>query len=521
MLEKKESDFSIGDILKSIFILVIATGIGLLFWKMGFSEANIITIYILAVLLTSVLTSHQIYSLICSFVSVIVFNFFFTEPRYTLFAYDKDYPVTFIVMFLAAFISGSLAVRLKNQAKQSAMAAYRTKILLDTNQLLEQVSDKRRIMEVTAAQITKLLARHVVIYPVEEGELLSIRVFPAEGVEVPKQYTSKQEKEIAKWVLKNNKQAGATTDIYSYANCFYLSIQMNDFIYAIIGIAIDNHPLDAFEYSILLSILAECALTLENEKNAKEKEIARLLAEKEQLRSNLLRSISHDLRTPLTAISGNASNLLLNGDKFDAITKQQLYEDIYDDSMWLINLVENLLSITRIEEGQVRLRLSTELIDEVVMEALNHVNRRKGEHDIIIEAEDDILLARIDTRLIIQVIINLIDNAIKYTQFGSKIQIKMKKQSEKIVVEIADNGPGISDEMKPYIFEMFYSGAKNIADSRRSLGLGLCLCKSIVNAHGGEIWLSDNKPTGAIFTLTLPMGEVNLDEQNIDISSGR
>ncbi len=519
MIEKQENSFNIEDILKSIFMLLLATSIGLLFWKMGFSEASIITIYILAVLLTSIVTSHQIYSLICSFVSVIVFNFFFTEPRYTLFAYDKDYPVTFVVMFIAAFISGSLAVRLKNQAKQSAMAAYRTKILLDTNQLLEQVRDKRRIMEVTAAQLTKLLARHMVIYPVEEGKLLSVRVFPAEGVEVPQQYTTEREKTVAEWVLRNNKQAGATTDNYSDAKCFYLSIQMNEFVYGIVGIAMEDNPLDAFENSILLSILAECALALENEKNAKEKEEAALLAEKEQLRANLLRSISHDLRTPLTAISGNASNLLSNGDKFDKVTKQQLYEDIYDDSMWLINLVENLLSITRIEEGQIGLHLSTELIDEVVTEALNHVNRKKGEHNIIVETEDEILLARIDTRLIIQVIINIVDNAIKYTQKGSEIRIMMKKECEKIVVQIADNGSGISDEMKPHVFEMFYSGAKNIADSRRSLGLGLCLCKSIVNAHGGQIWVTDNVPTGAVFTLTLPMGEVNLDEQNIDISS--
>lgn len=364
--EKQESSFLEG-ILKSIFILVMSTGIGLLFWKLGLSEANIITVYILGVLLTSVLTSHQAYSLISSAVSVIVFNFFFTEPRYTLFAYDKDYPVTFIVMFTAALISGYLAVRLKKQTHELAMAT--------------------------------------------------------------------------------------------------------------------------------------------------------LLAEKEQLRANLLRSISHDLRTPLTAISGNASNLLSNGERFDEGTKQQLYEDIYDDSIWLINLVENLLSITRIEDGQVTLHLSTELVDEVMAEALNHVNRKKKEHSIIVEAEDEILLARIDTRLMIQVFINIIDNAIKYTQPGSDIRITMKKENEKILVRIADNGPGISEEVKAHIFEMFYSGAKSIADSRRSLGLGLCLCKSIVDAHGGEIWVSDNKPHGAVFTLTLPMGEVNLDEQDIDISS--
>ncbi len=521
MLEKENKLLHISDILKSILVLIVCTLIGVLFWKLGYSEANNITIYILGVLLISILTSHQIYSLISSAVSVIIFNFFFTNPRYTLFAYDKDYPITFVVMFTAAFISGYLANRLKKQAKESAMAAYRTKILLETNQLLEQVRDKRRIMEVTAAQLTKLLARHMIIYPVEEGKMLSARVFPAKGVEVPEQYISEEEKKVALWVLENNQHAGNTTANYSGAKCLYLSIRMKECIYGVVGIAIEDRPLDNFEESILLSILGECALALENEKNTKEKEAATLLAEKEQLRANLLRSISHDLRTPLTAISGNASNLLGNKNIFDEETKEQLYKDIYEDSIWLINLVENLLSITRIEEGQVALRLSTELIDEIVIDALSHVNRKKDEHTIFIEAEDDILLAKVDTRLMVQVFINILDNAVKYTQNGSKIWVKMKKEKGKILVQIADDGPGFTEEMKQHAFEMFYSGAKNIADSRRSMGLGLCLCKSIVEAHGGEIWLTDNEPHGAVFTLTLPMGEVNLDEQDIDISSRR
>ncbi|MCI7791481.1 MAG: DUF4118 domain-containing protein [Lachnospiraceae bacterium] len=358
--EKTEHLLNTADIIKSVGMIILASVIGFGFWKLGMSESNIIMVYILCVQITSVITTHQVYSLIASVVSVFVFNFLFTEPRYTLLAYDKDYPVTFITMFVAAFLTGSLSIRVKKQAKQVADAA--------------------------------------------------------------------------------------------------------------------------------------------------------LVAQKEQLRSNLLRSISHDLRTPLTSISGNASNLLSNGEKFDVETKKQLYSDIYDDSMWLITLVENLLSITKIEEGRLNIRLQAEMLDEIITEALQHISRKKEEHKISFQTSEDFILVKADARLIMQVIINIVDNAFKYTQKGSEITITTQKMKDKAVVRIADNGPGIPDDIKPLVFDMFYSGAKNMADSRRSLGLGLALCKSIITAHGGELELSDNMPHGAVFTFSLPIEEVNLHE---------
>ena len=517
---KQERLFNMADVIKSIGMIVLASAIGFGFWRLGMSEANIIMVYILGVLITSVITTHQIYSLIASIVSVFVFNFLFTEPRYTLLAYDKDYPVTFVTMFVAAFLTGSLAIRLKRQARQAAQAAYRTRILLDTNQLLEGVTGKEQIITVTATQLIKLLNRDMIIYPVEKDALSAPMLFAVNGKNIRDTYLSDKEKKVASWVLSNNRYAGATTDKYSKAKCLYLSVRTNNAIYGILGIVIDEKPLDSFENSILLSILGECALALENEKNAREKAESALLAQKEQLRANLLRSISHDLRTPLTSISGNASNLLSNGDKFDDETKKQLYSDIYDDSLWLNNLVENLLSVTRIEEGKMNIRLQTELLDEVIAEALQHISRAKTEHRIVFRSSEEFMLVRVDARMIMQVVINMVDNAIKYTQKDSEITISTQKCKDKAVVRIEDNGPGIPDEMKPLVFEMFYSGAKNIADSRRSLGLGLSLCKSIITAHDGELVLSDNVPHGAVFTFSLPIEEVNLHEQDVDSGCG-
>lgn len=503
---------SVSDILKSIAMLVLASCIGMLFQHLGFDEANIITVYVLGVLITSVITTHRIYSLISSIVSVLVFNFLFTDPKFTLHAYDKGYPVTFAIMFFAALLTGTLAIRLKNHAKQAAQAAYRTKVLFDTNQLLQQAKDKNEIVSATAGQLIKLLKKDIVFYMSEKDALAEPRIFTAEDRAADGSIVSENEKAVALWVLKNNKHAGATTETLSSARCLYLAVRVNSRVYGVVGIVVDDRPLDTFENSILLSILGECALSLENEKNAREKEEAAILAKNEQLRANLLRAISHDLRTPLTSISGNASNLLSNGDSFDDATKKQLYADIYDDSMWLINLVENLLSVTRIEEGRLNLHITEDLLDDVISEALRHINRQSSEHNITVQTGEDFLFAKMDSKLMVQVIINLVDNAVKYTPKGSNIVITTKKQGANAVVSVADNGDGIPDEMKDRVFDMFYSGANKVADSRRSLGLGLSLCKSIVNAHGGTIEVSDNKPHGTVFTVTLPCGEVQIHE---------
>lgn len=341
-------------------ILIAATLVGLLFSGLKIPEANIIAVYILGVLIISIITSSWMYSFLASVISVLAFNFLFTIPRFTLRAYDPSYPVTFGIMFLVALITGSLASRMKEYARESAQAAMQI--------------------------------------------------------------------------------------------------------------------------------------------------------EKEQLRADLLRSISHDLRTPLTSISGNASNLLSNENEFSQETRMQIYGDIYDDSMWLIKLVENLLSVTRIEDGRMDLRMSAELMDEVIAEAMRHTDRNRDGRKIEVSSDEEFILGKMDARLIVQVVINLVDNAVKYTPEGAQIRIHTGKKDGMVVVSVSDTGPGIPDEQKSKVFDMFYTGTNRAADGRRSLGLGLGLCRSIIRAHGGEIWVSDNKPQGAVFTFTLPAEEVTLHE---------
>lgn len=503
---------SVLDLLKSAGILILVTLIGLLFYNFGFTEANIITLYILGVMLISVYTRSSICSFVASIASVLTFNFLFTVPRFTLQAYDSEYPITFLVMFLASLLTGSLASKLKSHAKRSAQVAWRTKLLFETSQNLQRAHTQEEIISVTAKQLLKIFQRDIVVYSIDEKGLLEPEIFLVDGAASPQRYTTAKEREVARWVLSNNKRAGAGTETLPDARCTYLSIRTGERVYGVVGIAASDKPLDSFESSILLSVLGECALALENQKNVEEKEAAAVLAKNEQLRANLLRSISHDLRTPLTSISGNASNLLSNGPLFDAKTKEQMYADIYDDAMWLINLVENLLSVSRLEQGRMNLHLTTELMDEVVAEALRHINRKRAEYHFHVQSSDDYLLAQMDAKLIVQVLINILDNAMKYTPPGSDIEIGWKQEGKFIYISVADNGPGIPDQAKPHIFDMFYSASNQIADSRRSMGLGLALCKSIVNAHGGEIMVSDHKPHGSIFTFSVPAGEVELHE---------
>lgn len=504
---------SFKDLLITFVILAAATGLGFLFEFVGFSAVNIITVYILGVLICSVLSRSAACSLISSLCSVLLFNYYFTEPRMTLHAYEPGNYVTFSIMFIASLLTGTLANRLKDNAKQSAKDAFRAKVLFDTDRLLQKARTDNEVFKVLANQVLMLLNRMVIIYPVENGRLVHGYVFIDDKKTENAFFLDGFEEKVAEWVFENKKRAGATTDQFPKAKALYLAIRINGVVYGVIGIQADKkRPLGTFENSILLSILGECALTIENLRNEKEKEAAVVLAQKEKLRASILRTISHDLRTPLTSISGNASNLLSHYRQFDEATREKIFSDIRDDSEWLINLVENLLFVTRLENDKMQMNLTEELISDVIDEAVKHVDRHIEEHELRVVYNDELLLAEMDSKLIVQVIINLINNAIKYTQAGSEICVSTDADEKNIYVRVADNGPGMSDEGKKHAFDMFYVGTNRSADGGRGIGLGLSLCKSVIEAHGGTIEVKDNEPSGCVFTFSLKKGTVTIHE---------
>ena len=501
------------ELLLTIGILAVTTVIGWVFLRLSFANANIIMVYLLGVLLTSTFTSGYTCGVLSAFLSVLLFNYFLTEPRLSLAAYGSKYPITFAVMFAAALLTGTLAAKLKVHAQLSARDAYRTKLLFDMNRQLQKAETPEEVYRMTATQIQKLMQRDVLICPAQGGALLDEIIYPVDGRSPYSISDADGEQNVIQWVWHNRKRAGATTQNFPKAKRLYLAIRTGQQVFGVVGIPMEKQTQpDAFTSSVLFSLLGECALALDNLRNAREKEEAAVLAKNEQLRANLLRSISHDLRTPLTSISGNADTLLHSYDVLDEQTRKQIFTDIYDDAQWLTGLVENLLSITKIVDGSVKLHLSDQVVDDIVSEAFRHIDRRSAEHHITVDCGDEPLLVRVDAGLIMQVLINLVNNAVKYTPAGSNIRITAIQRENMAEICVSDNGPGIPDELKERVFEMFFTGGNPIGDSRRSLGLGLTLCQAIIHAHNGEMTLKDNSPHGCIFSFTIPLSEVNLNE---------
>lgn len=475
----------------SLGVLAAATGLGYLFTGLGFTNSNIIMTYLLGVLLIAVLTARRSYSLVSSVAAVFLFNYLFVKPTFSLFAIEAGYPVTFLVMLLAAFTVSTLTIRLKENARQSAQLSYRTEIISDTDRMLAQVREKSAIEEICLRQSEKLLRLPVKLCgegTADEGEAL-------------------------RWVRENLRPAGPGFEAFSGSKEIWYPLCAGGRLYGILCIGADGNPLEPQETGALRSILGECALALENEQNAREKEAAALRMENERLRSNLLRSISHDLRTPLTSISGIASNLLAGEERFDAETRRGLYRDIHEDSAWLIRLVENLLASTRIEEGSVRLKRTTAFADELIAEAVRHVRPEEQGRTITVPASEELLAVNADAGLAVQVLVNLLNNALTYSPAGAEICAEAEKDGAFIRFSVRNRGSRISDGEKAQLFEMFYVGSRDRSDGRRGLGLGLALCRSIVEAHGGTIEAGDFPPDGTEFRFTLPAEEVMFHDE--------
>lgn len=507
------------DFFKMFIIFSFISVVGLYLYTIGISESNIITIYILGVLILAIWSAGSMMSIINSFIAVLLFNYFFTEPRFSFDAYHRDYPMTFFIMFISGVITSSLTKKIKEQTIIAIRKSYRMEVLLETNRRLQQAKSIEGIIVEGMSQIVKLVEKPVQFYEIENQVIEKSSFFRTETMssienqKIAAIFDNPNERGVVSWVTNNRHAAGVSTDIFPEVNAYYIPVISNGDVKGVIGIALSKlSPLPAFERSILHAIINDFSFALDKWYLQKlNVEVARE-AEMEQMRANLLRAISHDLRTPLTTISGNADILLNNALLIPDIEKNQLYEDIYKNSKWLVQMVENLLAVSKLEDGQFALEMQIELVEDIIQEALSHVVRQNNSHKISYQIEPEFIFALMDARLIIQVFINIIDNALTYTPPGSAITILVKESDELVYFSISDNGPGIDDALKSSLFEPFTTGKVQRSDSRRGLGLGLALCQTILKLHGSSISVSDNQPQGTIFNFSLKKGAMKLDE---------
>ena len=259
---------SVRDLLITAGILSCITLIGFFFLQLDFARYNIIMLYMLGMLFTALCTSGYTCGVLGSVASVALYNFFLTEPRLTFHAYDPGYQVTFALMLTSAMITCTLTTRLKDHAKMSAQAAFRTKVLFDTNQLLQKAKSEEEIFSLTASQLMKLLNRSLIVYLEQNGGLGAEQVFGVDGETAQNIFSAPEERDAANWTFANKKRSGAGTDSYPDAKGLYLALRTGGGVFGVIGIDLSEKPLDAFENSVLLSILGEGALAIENRRNA-------------------------------------------------------------------------------------------------------------------------------------------------------------------------------------------------------------------------------------------------------------
>ena len=370
--------------LETIVIMTLFTMLSLIFRKIGFHESNVIIVFILGVLFVARNTEGYVYGILAAIIGVLAFNYFFTIPYYSFLVYRSDYPVTFVVMLIAAIITSTLTSRVKTQVKISFVRENRMRILYKINNLLLTGKDKRQVVESCGNNLIDMFNRTIMIAIVDNKNVLqkpniylfndkyNKNIFEA-GIEV----------EGAQRCFKTGKSVGIEAEIPIDSVGYYHPITGQNKILGVIGIAcFEKNALSENEKILLQSVSTQMALAIEREDLYEKKRQINVEKDRERLRGNLLRSISHDLRTPLAGILGSVSTISDNYDVLDNDTKKELIQNIYEDTSWLVHSVENILSMTRLDEGRLEIKKDVEIVEEIISESISKVTKFSGKHNI-------------------------------------------------------------------------------------------------------------------------------------------
>lgn len=492
------------DIIKLLCITIVVTVISSGLKYMGFIQENIYLIYILGVALVSVVTKGYTAGIISSAINVILLNYLFTEPFYTLDIDDPNHIITLVVFCIVGIITSTLTSIIQQQVEIYSKREQNTHMLYEINRSFLRLSNKEEIIKKGLELLSVGLGKNVVCY-IKDKKQKELKLYKnIKNKENEEIFISESEKAVATWVFNNSTIAGNGTATLPGSRGFYMPIiGMNETL-GVIGISSLGKKIDNEDICLIEAVIAQMAISIDREILAEVQKEASLEIESERLRSSLLRAISHDLRTPLAGISGAVSTIIKNKDVINESIIDELLHGVFEDTQWLIRLVENLLSMTRIDEGKLEVKKNPEMIEEVISETLSHIKKRIQYIKLKIDIPNEILFVPMDAKLIEQVLINLIDNAIKYSKDECEINIKVYEEGEYIAFEVKDNGPGICENVIDNIFDRFFTGEIKYSDSRKGVGLGLSICKSIINAHKGDISVRNNKDKGATFKFILP-----------------
>lgn len=492
-------------ILKNILILAVIMSLctfsSILFKDINVFESNIIMIYLLGVLLYSFFTGGYIYSIMASICGVILYNFFFTEPYYTLQVSNPDYIITFIIMFIVGFFTSMLTIKVKYESQMVIEREERIAALYEIGKSLLEISSVKQLAKTTAINLSKYFSSDTIVKINDSrGEFRFTEIVGEIS------FNSAIDEEAILETYQSGSPCGYGTNLFSEAQGYYSPIVSQNGVLGVIGIALINHQFISEDKKAFIEAIAtQVAVVLERERLYEKQQEVQLQIREERLKADMLRSISHDLRTPLTGIMGLSSTALSNYNKLDDNIIKEFLITIYSDADWLNELVENILQATRFEEGKVKLNIEQEAAEEIITEAVTHINKRLTNHKISVKLPEEIILLNVDGILIRQVLINLLNNSLNYCPEGSEIIVTTFLEDNNVYFEVSDDGPGISQAELPHLFERNYNGNNKNPNHRKGAGIGLSLCKSIVEAHDGKITIMNRKPHGTTARFYIPL----------------
>lgn len=461
------------------------------------SNTNVLMLYLLAVLWTA--TRHgKGPAILASVLGVAAFDFCFVPPYLTFVVQDSPYILTFAVMLLTAIVISTLADRVRRQADFARHRERRTAALFDLSRQLAASPGVEGILQATLKQVSGVFESDVAIL-LPSPETLAVRAHSGRPFAAdPKEHA------VAQWVYEHNQLAGVGTGTLPASQGLYLPLTASGQTVGVLGLrpSPNSNLADVEQHRLLESFANQAASAIGRAQLAEEAQKAWERVEAEFMRNTLLSSVSHDLRTPLAAITGAASSLV-DSQMLDEVRRKLLAGSIVEESERMERVISNLLDMTRLESGGLVVRKEWQPIHEVVGAALHHLSKRLGTRPIQTNLPADLPMVPIDAVAIEQVLVNLLDNAAEYTPQGSPIQISARHEPGQLVVEVADHGPGLPPGTHARVFQKFFRA--DATHGRRGIGLGLAICKGLIEAHGGSIKAANRAEGGAVFTFTLPI----------------